>query len=178
MSVQRARLQPSSEDEVIEVESLVFRLIRPADLASICTLTETAEELYYCAPREAFPLQPASLQRLIEARSDSTVVEWNGLPVAFANFYRWQEGYCALGNLMVRPASRGQGVAAQLVEYMCRLAWVRHEVAEVRVSCFNHNTAGLLLYSGLGFEPFGMEKRTGPAGEPLVLLHLRKTVRG
>src|SRR5690606_40767828 len=55
-------------------------------------LPETREELFCCFPRASFPLSETDLRQCIEMRSDSTVVEFAGRVVAFANFYRWKEG--------------------------------------------------------------------------------------
>lgn len=49
----------------------------------------------------------------------------------------------------------------------------KHNAGEVRVACFSSNTAGLLLYAGLGFVPFAVEERTGPDGARVALIHLR-----
>src|SRR5690606_4614185 len=102
--------------------------------------------------------------------------ELDGAVVAFANFYRWEDGVCCIGNLLVAPDARGRGVAQQLVETMNDLARLRHDAAEVQISCFNNNTAGLLLYTKLGFVPFGLEERTAPDGQRVALLHMRRVV--
>ena len=41
------------------------------------------------------------------------------------------------------------------------------------MSCFNANTAGLLLYPRLGFTPSAIEERRDKAGAPVALVHLR-----
>lgn len=57
---------------------------------------------------------------------------------------------CAIGNVIVAPRAR-ESAAKFLVETMVGLAIDRHQASEVQISCFNENTAGLLLYPQLGF---------------------------
>lgn len=102
------------------------------------------------------------------------MVEENGCVIGFANFYRFErEGVCAIGNVIVAPRARGKGVAKFLVETMVGLAIDRHQASEVQISCFNENTAGLLLYPQLGFMPFGIEERLSPDGRRVALLNMR-----
>jgi ribosomal protein S18 acetylase RimI-like enzyme len=155
---------------------LQHRPVERRDWELICTFPQNAEELYYFSPKAAHPLTPQQLQHAIEQRTDSTVVEREGEVVAFTNFYRWESGVCCIGNLIVAPAARGRGVAHYLVNIMLALARSRHSASEVRISCFNHNTAGLLLYSRLGFTPFALEERRAPDGARVALIHM--SIRG
>lgn len=150
--------------------------LRPAlacDLASICQFSLTEEELFFAFPKARFPLDNEQLAQAISQRSDATVVLDGDTPVGFANFYRWEYGSCAIGNVMVAPAQRGRGIGHLLIEHMCHIAWDKHAAREVTVSCFNHNTAGLLLYPQLGFVPYAIEQRHGNDGQPLALIHFR-----
>jgi len=149
------------------------RPVEAADLSQLCTFPQSAEELFFLFPKASYPLTPEQLARAIAARADSTVVEQAGQVVAFANFYQWQmNDHCAVGNVMVAPESRGRGVGRVLLETMVMLARTKYQAREVRVSCFNHNTAGLLFYARLGFIPCGIEQRTEGQGHPVALLHL------
>ena len=157
------------------MEESVFQH-RPAerrDLEVICAFPQSETELFYFHPRAQYPLTLRQLEAAVEQRVDSTVVERDGNVVGFANFYRWNDGVCCIGNLVVAPSARGQGVARYLVETMVGLARSRHGAHEVRIPCFNENTAGLLLYSGLGFVPFAVEERAGPDGARMGLIHMR-----
>ena len=125
-------------------------------------------------PKAEFPLAPSQLQEAISQRSDSTVVELDGEVVAFANFYRWGiGGSCSIGNVIVSPVARGRGVGHYLVEQMTSRAFSIHQAAEVRVSCFNQNVAGLLLYPRLGFQPYAVEERKDKKGNRVALIHMR-----
>ena len=154
---------------------LTHRPVAEKDIQAICGFAQTEDELFFLAPKAQFPLTPSQLQALIASRSTSTVVERDGVVVAFANFYRWESGgRCAIGNVIVSPLARGRGVARYLIEQMTRLAFEKHQAAEVTVSCFNQNVAGLLLYPGLGFQPYAIEERTNPKGDRVALIHMRR----
>ena len=145
-----------------------------ADISEICFFASTADELYFCFPKARFPLTADQLSAAISQRSDSTVVEENGKVLGFANFYRWGvQGTCSIGNVMVSPHARKRGVARLLMEHMVALAYAKYEAAEVTVSCFNLNTAGLLLYPTLGFKPYEVEQRKDPQGGRIALVHMR-----
>lgn len=150
---------------------------RPAaerDIEIICGFPQSEEELFFLFPKADFPLAPAQLQDAIARRSDSTVVELDGEVVAFANFYRWEVGgCCSIGNVIVSPAARRRGVGRYLIEQMIDLAFSKYQAAEVRVSCFNKNVAGLLLYPKLGFQPYAVEERKDKKGNLVALIHMR-----
>lgn len=148
------------------------------DLQAVCSFPRDAEELFFFYPKAAYPLTPEQLKHAIDQRSDSTVVIRDSKVVGFANFYRWDNGICCIGNVAVAPAARGQGVAKYLIQTMIALADARHSATVVQISCFNHNTAGLLLYSKLGFEPFDIEECETPDGRRTALIHMRCQLPG
>lgn len=152
---------------------LAFRPVHDADLPHICSFARSAEELYFLAPRAHFPLDVDQLATSIAQRSDSSVVYRGDQVLAFANIYKREQGACYVGNVTVAPQARRQGVARFLMQQMARLASERYAASELRVSCFNSNTAGLLLYSRLGYTPFALEERLDNRQQPIVLIHLR-----
>lgn len=154
--------------------SLTHRPVTENDIQLICGFPQNEDELFFLFPKAEFPLTPSQLQDAIAQRSDSTVVELDGVVVGFANFYRWEVGgCCSIGNVIVSPAARGRGVGRYLIERMVALAFSKHQAAEVTVSCFNQNVAGLLLYPKLGFKPFAVEERKDRRGNRVALIHLR-----
>ena len=156
---------------------LTHRPVRPDDIPGICSFPQSPAELFYMFPKASYPLSPAQLNDAIAQRSGSTVVEGNGTVLAFANFYKAEHGgVCALGNVVVAPAARGQGVARYLVTAMIELARQQFAAREVWVSCFNHNTAGLLLYPQLGFVPFGIEERQAWDGSRVALVQMKQVL--
>jgi ribosomal protein S18 acetylase RimI-like enzyme len=101
-------------------------------------------------------------------------VEHKGKVVAFANFYRFEPmGSFAIGNVIVAPTSRGQGIGLHLIKQMVSVAFSKHQAREVTVSCFNRNVGGLLLYPKLGFHPYAIEERLDQKGERVALIHMR-----
>ena len=157
------------------VSQLLCRPATAQDLAVIADFPQNAEELFYAYPKASFPLTAEQLADAIAQRSDATVLEYAGEVVAFANFYQWQHGVCAIGNVLVSPRRRGLGIARQLVSEMERIAQTRHQAREIHISCFNQNTLGFLLYSSLGYTVCGSEIRQAHDGQRHVLIHLRKT---
>ncbi|GLO13624.1 GNAT family N-acetyltransferase [Pseudomonas putida] len=154
---------------------LAHRPVRPDDIPVICNFPQSPDELFYMFPKATYPLTPAQLSDAVAQRSGSTVVEGNGAILALANFYKAEhDGVCALGNVVVAPNARGLGVARYLVTTMIALARQQYAAREVWVSCFNHNTAGLLLYPQLGFVPFGIEERQGWDGTRVALVQMKQ----
>jgi ribosomal protein S18 acetylase RimI-like enzyme len=149
------------------------RAVTEDDIPEICRLPETQEELFYCFPRTAFPLAEAEVRQNIEKRSDSTVVEVAGRVVAFANFYRWEEELCSIGNVVVASDTRACGVGSYLISHMLKMGFEKHHARVVSVSCFNRNVAGLLFYPKLGFQPYDVEQRVDYNGDRVALIHLR-----
>jgi len=152
---------------------LTHRSIEEEDIPIICSFPQSEKELFFLFPKASFPLTPLQLREAILQRSDGTVVELRGEVVAFANFYRWGTDGCFIGNVIVCPAARGQGVGRYLIERMISLAFSKHGAAEVTVSCFNENVAGLLFYPKLGFEPYAVEERQDKKGNRVALIHMR-----
>ena len=112
------------------------------------------------SPTATYPLSVGQLSTSITERVAPTVVENGGQVVAFADLYRVKHSdYCNIGNVIVAPEARGRGMARYLIAQMIKIARRKQGAKEVRISCFNHNTAGLLLYTGLGFHPYGLEER-------------------
>ena len=154
--------------------SLTHRPVAEEDIQLICGFPQSDDELFFLFPKAEFPLAPSQLQGAIAQRSDSTVVELDGKVVAFANFYRWEVGgCCSIGNVIVSPVVRGRGIGRYLIEQMIALAFSKHQAAEVTVSCFNKNVAGLLLYPRLGFQPYAIEERKDKKGDRVALIHMR-----
>lgn len=148
---------------------------RPAeldDLAQVSGFVRNADELFHSYPKGHWPLSVEQLASVWRERRNSTLALLDTRPAGFANFYQHERGhYCSLGNLMIAPWARGQGVARYLVGVMEQLARRDHEARELRISCFSDNAAGLLLYSDLGYQTRQIVERTrGNQRVALVLL--------
>lgn len=155
--------------------SLTARPAQAADLTEVVTFPQNPDELFYCYPKASWPLSIGQLAAAMAERRDSTVVCLDGRVAGFANFYQWQHGeYCALGNVMVAPWARGQGVAQRLIAEMEALAHQHYKAPLMKVSCFNANAGGLLLYSHLGYRTTGIVERRGPDGGRVALVQMEK----
>lgn len=156
---------------------LQHRPAEAADLPAIVQFPQSAEELFYCFPRARWPLDVSQLASAMAERQDSTLILLDRRPAAFANFYQCQPGeYCALGNLMVAPWARQRGIAAHLVGLMEQRARKQHQARELRVSCFNGNSAGLLLYPRLGYQPYALVERQDWLGRRVALIQFSKAL--
>ncbi len=149
------------------------RPLEDKDADAICGFPQSAEELFFTFPKASFPLTPDALLGAARERFDPTIVLLEGAVVGYANFIQVKEkGFCAIGNLMVHPEYRRQGVATYLVNVMIRKAFENYCVRFVRSSCFSHNQAAYQMYHGLGFKPADMEQRLTADGTPVLLVNL------
>ena len=149
-----------------------------ADLAAIVEFPQNADELFFSYPKANWPLSVGQLAAAMAERRDSTVALLDGRVAGFANFYQWQHGdFCALGNLMVAPWARGQGVAHYLVAVMEQLAREHYKARRMQVSCFNANSAGLLLYPKLGYQLNAVLERQDPHGARVALIQFSKPLQ-
>ncbi|AHL35195.1 GNAT family acetyltransferase [Pseudomonas brassicacearum] len=156
--------------------NLRHRPVMDDDIKTICSFPLNAQELFYMFPKAQYPLTEAQLSHAIALRFDSMVVEAGSSVVGFANFYRAEmDGVCCIGNVVVALEARGNGVATFIVETMSALAFNRYNASEVQISCFNENTAGLLLYSKLGFLPVAIEERVSPDSRRAALIHMTRS---
>ena len=155
--------------------SLMLREVRPDDYAAIVRLAPTKEELFLVHPRGEHPFTVDQVAELARQRLDLTVVVSDGEVIGFADLYDLRpERWAFIGNVVVDRASRGLGHGHCLVAHMERLALEKHKLPEARISVFNQNTPALLLYNGLGYEPYAVDRRQDPDGAFVGLIHMRK----
>jgi len=155
---------------------LTNRPVQEADLPTICQFPQSELELFFMFPKASYPLTVEQLQGSIARRTDSTVVLMDGRVVGFANFHVCEPGEkCAIGNVIVAPDVRGQGVGQYLIETMVQIALTKYQAKEVQISCFNQNVPGLLLYQKLGFRPFEIEDRIDKQGNRVASIHMKYT---
>lgn len=153
---------------------LTHRPIEADDIPIICQFPQSAQELYFLFPKASYPLSVEQLKNAIDQRHDSTVVLQDHCVVGFANFYICEpEVKCSVGNVIIAPEARGQGVGQYLIEAMVDIAVTKHKAKELHLSCFNQNVSGLLLYQKLGFRPFAIEGRVDKQGARVALIHMK-----
>lgn len=157
--------------------ALTHRPAMVADLSAVAAFPQNAQELFFAYPKAEWPLSADQLAAAMTERRDSTVVLLDGRVAGFANFYQWHyDDHCALGNLMVAPWARGHGVAHYLVAVMEQLAREHYHAKRMQVSCFNANSAGLLLYPKLGYALSGVVERRDPQGQRVALIQFSKAL--
>jgi RimJ/RimL family protein N-acetyltransferase len=132
-----------------------IRPVEDKDLEKIIGFFAEEKELRYSFPEAPYPLTLEYLKQSIESRSDSSVVVRAGAPVAFANLFNIKQGEeCTIGNVIVDKKHRRKGAAQFLVHAMVDIAVDKYRVGRVIVPCWSENTAGLMLYSRLGFHTY------------------------
>lgn len=157
-------------------ESMIsFRDVKVSDYNRICSFPRDEDELFFLFPNGSYPLTPNQLNQSIEKRSDSTVIELHGEVAGFANFITAvKSDHCNIGNVILNPSLRGKGLGAALINEMCRIAREKYRVKTVKISCFNENCTGLLLYTKLGFTPCKVTKWEKKDGSVTALIHLEQ----
>jgi ribosomal protein S18 acetylase RimI-like enzyme len=151
-----------------------LRDAKTSDYDAIIRLINSPDELFYVYPNGEFPFTLDQLRSLAETRKHLTVVVKDEEVIGFANLYQVEPpASVCIGNIIVARNYRGRGVGRILVYHMMQKAFELHGVAEVRLSVFSDNVPALLLYAGMGFEPYGIEERVHPSGRRLGLIHMR-----
>lgn len=155
--------------------ALSHRPVGADDLAEVVRFPRDADELFFAYPRATWPFSVEQLADAIAQRQGSTVALLDGRIAGFANFYQWEPGaYCALGNMLVADWARGQGVAQYLIGVMEQQARAGYDAKLMKISCFNANTGGLLLYTRLGYQPRAIVERQAPGGQRVALVQMEK----
>ncbi len=153
---------------------LTLRPLLSEDLAAIAQFPRNPRELFWMFPNAQWPLTPEQLAATAEQRIDPTTLLIDGVPAGYANLFHCEPGVsCEIGNIIVDPTRRGQGLGRALVTYMIERAFTAYRVPRVEIACFGDDHAGLLLYNRLGCVPYGVEERRDPQGERVALIRLR-----
>lgn len=153
--------------------TFTHRPLEDKDAAIICGFAQSAEELFFAFPNAIFPLPPDELIAAARQRFSPTVVLKDGAAVGYANFIKVKDrGFCTIGNLLVHPGHRRNGVATYLVKKMMHIAFETYCARFLRAACFSHNQAGYQLYHQLGFKPGEMEQRLTSDSTPVLLVNL------
>lgn len=157
------------------IENLKYRAVEKDDFEVICGFPQNSEELFFMFPKAEFPFTVKQLKIAVESRFDSTVILHDKEIVGFANFYEVKENeYCSIGNVIINPNFRNKGIGGFLIKTMESIGIKKYNVSEFRLSCFNTNTSGILLYSKLGYKPYGIEKRTNHKNEISALIEMKR----
>ncbi len=156
---------------------LTYRAVEQRDLETICGFPQNARELFYMFPKAEFPLTVEQLAAAVESRLESTVILKGGEIAGFANMYDVVENrYCSIGNVIINPKFRRQGIGEFVMQVMEGIATGKYNVSELRLVCFNGNP-GILLYSKLGYHPYGIKRWTDKENEPVALIEMKRTIK-
>jgi ribosomal protein S18 acetylase RimI-like enzyme len=149
------------------------RPFQEADAPAICTFPRSAEELFYIFPKAAYPLALNHLATAVSQCHDPTV---GLLDSRIAGYIGFEEvharKFCTIGNLVVHPEFRREGMGSYLVDIMVQRAFEHYAVRFVRASCLSHNRPAYTMYHKLGFRPADMGQRLGPDGDPVLVVHM------
>jgi ribosomal protein S18 acetylase RimI-like enzyme len=156
-------------------EKLSYRAVGKRDFEIICRFPQNLEELFFMFPKAEYPFTVNQLETAVENRFDSTVILYDEEIAGFANFYEVKRNeHCSIGNVIVNPKFRNIGIGKFLIETMENIGAEKYNVSEFRLSCFNTNINGILLYSKLGYKPYEIEKRTGRENEIFALIKMKR----
>jgi len=147
---------------------LGHRPVRDDDYVIISKFPQDKRELFYMFPKGTFPLSANQLKDVAQARTNPTVITKNEEVVGYCNLYDVSSHDCWLGNVIIKPQHRGNGIGKYLVETMIEYAKAELEINYFRLVCHNVNTRALLFYSALGFKPFDSKVLLDPDGNQIV----------
>ncbi|OXM15871.1 GNAT family N-acetyltransferase [Paenibacillus herberti] len=168
---------PGVERFLCELRPYFSRAAVEGDFEVIARWPQSRQEAFFLFPSGSWPLDGNQLLEKARSRHFPTLLlDATGEPAAYANCYE-NEGQLWLGNVVVNPVFRGKGAAQALMLELCRLARERNGAQELHLICHNLNTRALLLYSGLGWEPYGVKRMQGPEGLPLAGIRMRRRLR-
>ena len=159
--------------------AVTFRRTTKADLAEIVNFPQDRAELFYFFPSATYPLTLEQLEKQLSERHESMVMLENSSLkkkeiIGFANFYNVENRNIAfIGNIIIRPDKRGQGLGRKLVQTMIISGFEQFNLREVHLSCYRQNTPALLFYKQLGFKPYAIETRQDLNNQSTELIHLK-----
>ncbi|KXF80540.1 GNAT family N-acetyltransferase [Enterovibrio coralii] len=150
---------------------LEFITARPEHYSQIVNLITSPEEAFLVDPKGRFPWDESRITQLSCERAELTVGVKGTEVVAFANIFN-REGRVFIGNVVVSPFHRRQGVGRALLKHM--LSQLSNKLqTNASISVFESNTPALRLYKQLGFEIYAKEIRSNHEGNDVLLMHMK-----
>lgn len=151
-----------------------YRNARQDDFNMIVNFPQTQKEAFYMYPRGEYPFQAEQLYKTALSRELPTVIHRLGEIVGYGNLYDVAEADdCWLGNVIVHPNYRRQGVGQFLIEVMIQRAKEELRVREINLIVHNTNTKALLLYNKFGFRPFDIIAMNDSEGHEIAGIAMR-----
>ena len=137
-----------------------FRPTQSSDLKYILDFNLSRTELFYFSPSTHYPLTLEQLEQQLCKHHESIVMLEEKEIVGFANFYKVDKHNIAfIGNLLIKPEKRKQGLGKQLLQYMIKYGFTKLHLKQVHLSCYQDNIPALSLYKSLGFKAYAYEDR-------------------
>lgn len=147
-----------------------YRDAQKEDFDTIASFPQNAREQFYMFPNGTFPVQgPRLYETSLQRHLPTVLLNDDGLIVGYSVFYGWEKQQkCHLGNFVIAPSARGKGAARYLLNTMMRRAKDELNVQELHLVCHNPNTPALLLYTNVGFVPYGVKEMKDGEGNPIA----------
>ena len=137
-----------------------FRPTQSSDLKYIVDFNLSRTELFYFSPSTHYPLTLEQLEQQLCKHHESIIMLLGTEIVGFANFYKVDKHNIAfIGNLLIKPEKRKQGLGKQLLQYMIKYGFTKLHLKQVHLSCYQDNIPALSLYKSLGFKAYAHEDR-------------------
>ncbi|WP_239614597.1 GNAT family N-acetyltransferase [Cohnella mopanensis] len=150
-----------------------------ADFKQIASFPQSKEEQFYMYPKGIYPLTAEQLAEAATGRTSLTVITDSEEVVGYSNLYDVISGeQCWIGNVIVRPASRGTGLAGFLIQTMIHRAAEELQVKSVHLVCHNTNSRALLFYHKLGFVPYDIRQIDDTPHGTIAGIKMRIEVEG
>lgn len=151
-----------------------FCSAQQSDLEQIVDFCLNKTELFYFSPSAAYPLTLEQLERQLSREHASIVMLENDLVVGFANFCNVEKHNIAfIGNVIIKPEKRKQGLGEKLLLQMINNGFIKLQLKEIHLSCYQDNISALSFYKKIGFKAYAKEDRLDLNKQQTQLIHLR-----
>jgi len=150
-----------------------FRPIVEDDFQTLCDLIPSEEELFWVYAHGKYPLTIPQVRRLVDNRMEPTVMLHDDRVVGFADFYSYRKARSVfIGNVVIAPSMRGQGLGKRLVCRMIDRALRGLDLPLVKLHVYNRNLRALIMYGAMGFVPYAMKVARDYRREPAMMFSL------
>ena len=135
----------------------------------ISRLATSPEELFSFCATGSYPWDEKQIQEIAKVRKELTICTDSEKVIAFSNLYDVIPGKSAfIGNVIVSNSYQGKGIGKKLIQHMIDICHRDYD-AIPHLSVFNFNAKALLIYTKIGFKPYGVKQQTSPNGETVAL---------
>ena len=132
---------------------------------------DEASLIQWGGPEVRFPLDREQLQAMLDEGEGARPKRWlfNGVRdgAVFAHTQAaldWRHGVARLGRVAVKPAFRGQGLAAPFLQLIIDRLFQQPEFERVELHVYTFNTVAIRTYEALGFRQDGVRRSSVRVG--------------